>query len=775
MRRWVSLLAVGLAVAAAWPAATAAARLATVSDGPARFQVITPSLIRLEYSASQAFEDAPTLTVPSRAGKSPKFKTRVRGGVREIRTSRMALHYRVGAGPFDPSNLRVRVAWGGKRRWANVGFPPPPPAPPAGEPPEVPAPNPDPNPAPRTAGNLGGWYRGLDSQNGPVPLHDGILSRDGWYVLDDTTSPLLVGDWFAPRRRRSRPYQDGYLFGYGDDYARGLRDFRALTGPAPLLPRKAFGNWFSRYTGYSQSAYRRLLGKFRSHRVPLDVLVVDTDYKSPRDWNGWQWTPSFFPDPPGFLAWAKRKGLDVILNVHPSITTEDPSFAAADAAAGGLIRETDRCRRFVRDPGVTCGVWDWARRRHAGSYFSLHEPFERLGVDSWWLDWCCDESRADARGLTADAWINTLYADRQRARGERWLPLSRIGSSFWDSGAAMPGAWAEHRNAIHFTGDTLATWEMLDFQTRFTAAEGAGIGLPYVSHDIGSFRGGRLPGAMYVRWVQLGAFQPILRLHSDHAPRLPWEYGGRPGKIAAAFMRLRASLVPYLYPVARQAYDTGLPIARAMYLGWPRAAAAYRFDRQYMLGDELLVAPIGRPGSRARKRVWFPPGEWLDIFTGRSYRGPRARTVTAPVDRMPVFARAGGIVPRQPYADHVEGGVADPLLLDVYAGADGSFTLYEDSGRGFGYQRKRFARTRLRWREGRGAAKLEIGRPRGKFARAVGPRRYRVTIAGVPRPRRVSVAGRRIRRISYAGGRRLSFDAGRVPARGATVRIRFRR
>ena len=212
-----------------------------------------------------------------------------------------------------------------------------------------------------------------------------------------------------------------------------------------------------------------------------------------------------------------------------------------------------------------------------------------------------------------------------------------------------------------------------------------------------------------MRWVQLGAFQPILRLHSHHGRRLPWEYPRRADRIASEFLRLRESLIPYTYTLARQAYDSGLPIVRAMYLGWPRLGAAYRFDRQYMYGDALLVAPVARPGGRARKRVWFPPGEWVDIFTGRRHRGPRAKTIGVPLERMPVFARAGAIVPRQPDASHSEQQRNDPLVLGVYAGANGSFTLYEDSGDGLDYLRGRFARTRFAWRQ---AAELGLDRDR---------------------------------------------------------------
>lgn len=753
-------IAITLLLAAALSPGLDSATAATpteIRDGPARFQVLSPTLIRLEYAADGAFEDRPTLTVPIRRTGSTKVSTRVRKGVREIRTGRLVLRYTIGSGPFSADNLRLKITSPTSRSQARPEFPPPPPAPPSTPPPFAPPPNPDPDPAPVTKGNLGGWYRGLDSQSGPVELHDGLLSTEGWYLLDDTTSPLLIdqGRWYAERPPRTDAYQDGYLFAYGNDYTRALTDLRDLTGPAPLLPRSAFGNWFSRYQGYGEGAYRKLLAKFRENRVPLDVLVVDTDYKTPQNWNGWHWTPNFFQDPDRFLDWTRDEGLDVILNVHPSISTDDPSYEATNAAAGGLTDGGDRCRRFMQDQAASCAVWDWANPAHVSSYFALHEPFETSGVDSWWLDYCCDESRANAAGLTTDTWINQLYAQRATDRGLRWLPLSRIGSSMFDYGGTTAGAWAEHRNAIHFTGDTTSTWEMLDFQTRFTAAEGAGIGLPYVSHDIGGFHGDELPDDLYVRWIQSGLVQPILRLHSDHAPRLPWEYKGRTRKLAARFMRMRGAFVPYLYTLAREAYDTGLPLARAMYLGWPESRDAYRFDRQYMLGDELLVAPVARRGNPARKRVWFPPGDWVDVFTGDVHSGPRAESLSVPIERMPIFARAGSIVPNQKYAEHVERGAPDPLILNVYAGDDGSFELYEDEGVGFGYRDGDSTRTPLRWNEKASSATLTIGPADGVYPGDPSKRSYSVRVLGVAEPTRVTVAGRVAGAVDYDAKARL--------------------
>ena len=353
----------------------------------------------------------------------------------------------------------------------------------------------------------------------------------------------------------------------------------------------------------------------------------------------------------------------------------------------------------------------------------------------------------------------------RRRRAKRWSVLARIGGSYAEPGAPMVGVWAEHRSAIHFTGDTFDSWPMLDFQAMMSAAEGAGIGMPYVSHDIGSFLGDQLPPKMYVRWVQLGAFQPIFRFHSDHAPRLPWEYNGKAKQIAAEFLRLRESLVPYTYTLARKAYDSGLPLVRPMYLSWPNAARAYRFDHQYMYGGGLLVAPIGN--AKGRKRVWFPPGEWTDIFTGRTYRGPASKTLKVPLDRMPVFARPGAIVPRQRYADRIGSGRVDPLLVDVYAGGNGSFSLYEDSGDGLAYKSGEGARTELRWSEGRRSKTLAIGARRGSFPGAKGKRRYVLKVHGIAGPSRVAVSAggrtRQIRNFTYDKQKRLlSVDAGRL-------------
>src|SRR3954464_2690681 len=202
------------------------ASAASITDGKARFEVITPSLIRLQYAADGKFENGRTQTTEGRLRSSGSFRTSVKNGRRIIRTSRLTLRWRRGSGAFTASNLSVVV--GRRTVHPAPGANPPPPG---GGRRLPPAPGPTPSP-------LGGWRRSLDLVDGPRPLHEGVLSREGWYLLDDSKTALVSGDTFTPRPAHAGTYQDLYLFAYGHDYARALRDLRTLTGAAPLLPRK---------------------------------------------------------------------------------------------------------------------------------------------------------------------------------------------------------------------------------------------------------------------------------------------------------------------------------------------------------------------------------------------------------------------------------------------------------------------------------------------------------------------------------------------------------
>ncbi len=592
-----------------------------------------------------------------------------------------------------------------------------------------------------SSSNLGAWSRGLDEKKGSIPLWDGILSRDGWYLLDDSQTALQDGEgWVVDRPVHAGGYLDGYFFGYGNDYQTALKEFYKITGNPVLLPKWAFGVWYSiNSETYTNAAYYKntLLPKFRSEKLPLDVLVVDTDWKTPERWNGWNWISTNFPDPQGFMDWTKEQNLVIPLNVHPTIQNNDPRFAQTNTTAGGLIQNGSRYH------------FDFTNKKHTKAYFDLHEPFNSQGVRFWWFDQA-ETPNSQVAGVPADTWINGLYAKYANDQNLRGFAFSRIGSGHAGySDSRTPGiAWSEHRYTLHFTGDTYNEWSMLAFQSTFTIKE-ANIGIPYVSHDLGSYHGNHLSDDMYMRWVQFGTFQPIFRLHSKRGERLPWQYPNV-AQQATEFIRLREALVPYTYSLAHESSTGGMPIVRGMYFYYPEAAESYTFDKQYFYGEKMLVSPIVTAGATASTQVWFPEGTWINYFTNEKIAGPKTQNITADYSTMPVFVKAGGIIPLAPYSDCVSQMTAESLILKVYAGDDGEFTLYEDEGENLNYQNSKYALTKCIYKEQ--DRKFSIKASQGDYTGAAKQRAYDIGFYNAVIPERILVNGVQLNRIAAASG-----------------------
>jgi alpha-glucosidase (family GH31 glycosyl hydrolase) len=618
---------------------------------------------------------------------------------------------------------------------------------------------------------LGGYRRGLDGVNGdngaPVTT-PGLLYKDGWYLLDDTASALYDTGTHQVTQRPSHggtPYQDGYVFGYGHDYEKALSDLATLTGPPQLLPEWAYGVWYSEYIDRTAADYQNtILPAFRSEGVPLDVLVIDTDFKSPNTWSGWGIDPAKFPDPKGFFDWAAAQGLHTTLNIHPSILSSDPQFAQAQATAKGKLHKGG-CAPAASTAAGDCYTFDWGDPDQLKAYLDLHRTMDRQGNDFWWLDWCCDNSQSSLPGVTPDAWINQQYAtDAAKAVG-RGFVISRAYGSLQAGGYSgqqgLPtGPWADKRTTIHFTGDTSSTWGTLKAEVGYTPGEAAATGMSAISHDIGGHNdttgltgsetyssGGttqtthKLPDDLYARWVQFGTFQPIDRLHSNHSDRLPWQYGTAARASADKFLNLRENLVPYTYTLAQQAAATGVPVVRPTYLEFPEEAQAYATaGSEYLYGSDMLVAPVTTPGATATTSVWFPPGQWTDYFTGQTYTGGTTRNITTGLDTMPVFVKAGAVIPTR--TGNVTGDDKGPpakVTLTVAAGAAGSHTLYEDDGTTTGPGHS--ATTKIRYQETGSRHTVTISRAAGSFHGQVRTRQWTVSLLGATAPSTVT-AGR---------------------------------
>jgi alpha-glucosidase (family GH31 glycosyl hydrolase) len=602
---------------------------------------------------------------------------------------------------------------------------------------------------------LGGYRRGLDGVNGSAVTTPGLLYQDGWSLLDDTSSALYNPATKKVTQRPGhdgKPYQDGYVFGYGHDYSRGLTDLATLTGPSELLPRWSYGVWYSEYYNHTAADYENtILPAFRANGTPLDVLVTDTDFKSPSTWDGWEMNPSEFPDPKAFFDWSAAQGLHNALNIHPSIGSDDPQFAQAQATAGG---------------GLTLNsgdyVFDWGNPAQLKAYLDLHNGFQQAGADIYWLDWCCDQSSSSLAGVTPDAWINQQYADYTAANLGRGFAFSRAYGSLQAGGYSgqqgLPtGPWADKRTTVHFTGDTTSDWATLKFEVGYTPGESSSTGLSAVSDDIGGFNNdgtqttGAEPGStkeaddLYARWVQFGTFQPIDRLHGNHSDRLPWQYGTAAQASAEKFLNLRENLVPYTYTLAQQASRTGIPVVRPLYLQYPDQQDAYAQDgSEYLYGPDVLVAPVTTPGTgTVSTSVWFPPGSsWTDYFTGQTYAGGTTANVSTDLGTMPVFLRSGGILTTR--TGNVTNDDQNPLTkvtVTVAGGGPGSFGLYEDNGTTTNFHQR--AVTRISYSETRGAHTARIAAAVGSFRGQVTQRQWTVQfLRATTAPTSVTINGR---------------------------------
>lgn len=597
---------------------------------------------------------------------------------------------------------------------------------------------------------LGGYRRDLDTANGSVKTNPGLLYQDGWSLVDDTASALYdpATEEITPRDHGGADYSDGYLFAYGTDYEHALGELAQLTGPSMLLPQWAYGVWYSEYYDRTQEEFLAIADRFASEGVPVDLMAVDTDYKSPDKWNGWEIDTTRFPDMAAFLAELESRGIHNTLNIHPTIGANDPKFPAAQATANGALTQSGDKYLF-----------DWSDPAQLQAYFDLHTDIQDQGVDLWWLDWCCSEgSQYSQPGVTPDAFINQQYANQTSAALDgRGFAFSRAYGSLTAGGYGNPqpvptGPWADKRTTLHFTGDTVSTWQMLAAQVGYTPGESAATGLSAISHDIGGHTGGDThPGAepdstqladdLYARWVQYGTFQPIDRLHSNHSDRLPWQYGEAADASASQFLNLRENLVPLSYTLAAEAQSTGVPVTRPLYLQYPDQQEAYgQAGREYLYGSDVLVAPVTTPGETADTSVWFPAGDnWVDWFTGEVHAGGTTATVTTGLDRMPVFVRAGGIVPsRSADVPNASAPLTD-VTLSIAAGADGSFDLCEDDGGAADVVQS--ATTAVTYAQQGAGGTLAIAPAAGSFAGQVTDRTWTAEFSNVDEPVTVLVDG----------------------------------
>ena len=627
-----------------------------------RITMLTTALIRFEYSEDGGFEDRATQMVCNRDFPVPEFRVSDGGEELHIYTKDLEIHY--DRQKFSPSGLMIRVAGGkaSERVWHY------------GDEPK----------------DLLGTARTLDEADGEIPLSHGIMSRNGFSVLDDSHTMAMGEDGMVEPRQGNRA--DFYFFGYGHRYVECLQDFYRLCGKTPLLPRYTFGNWWSRYHKYTETEYKELVERFEKEEVPFSVAVVDMDWHLVEDvppvygsgWTGYTWNKKFFPNPPEFMDWLHKHGYKITLNVHP---------------ADGVRAYEEAYPRVAEKMGIDPAskepvLFDMTDPKFIETYFEeLHHPMEEEGVDFWWLDWQ-QGTVTKVPGLDPLWMLNHYHYLDSKWKGKRALTFSRY---------AGPGS---HRYPVGFSGDTFITWESLKFQPYFTA-NASNIGFGWWSHDIGGHMLGYKDDEMTARWTQYGIFSPIMRLHSscsDFNGKEPWRFKKETEVVMEEALRERHRMMPYLYTMNYRSYQEDLPLVEPMYYEYPETPEAYAVKNQYFFGDQLMVAAVTTPRVKglnvAKTAVWLPDGVWYDIYTGLRYEGGRMVDMYRTLDSIPVLAKAGGILVM---TDEIRGTEVEKnpesLNIRVFPGADGSFRLYEDDNETCAYENGACVFTEMDYKE----------------------------------------------------------------------------
>ena len=603
-----------------------------------RITVLTDRLLRLEYHKDRAFVDSPTQAVVDRT--FPAVAYEVRDSADQIEVVTGALHLYYDKQPFSSRGLYISLQYADV--WGNVEW--------------------HYNDVDET--NLKGTARTLDNTEGEIPLEDGIMSRRGYGIIDDSGSALVDEDgWIVPRKPGGT---DLYFFGYGSDYGAALKDFYKLCGKTPLLPRYVLGNWWSRYYAYTEQSYGELMEAFDREKIPFSVAVLDMDWhitNPPQGqgsgWTGYTWDEEKFPDPRRFLDTLHKRGMHTTLNLHPA-----DGVHPYEKAYGNM------CRALGLDAGRQEKIsFDVTDKEFMKAYFEvLHHPLEEMGVDFWWLDWQ-QGGQSKMEGLDPLWMLNYLHYKDICRGGRKGLTFSRYAGV------------GSHRYPVGFSGDSVSSWKTLDFQVYFTTTA-TNIGYSWWSHDIGGHMKGRKDDELIVRWIQFGVFSPIMRMHSTKSEfygKEPWHYNRNAREVIDEFLRLRHRMIPYLHTFNYKTNREALPLIRPIYFEH-KEEEAYQVPNEYYFG-ELICAPITQKADTdtqmAYTDVWLPEGEYLDIFTRIAYEGG-AHRVYRRLSEIPVFAKAGTIFTFD--RDYQNAANENPTVLEVsiVCGADGSFVLIED-------------------------------------------------------------------------------------------------
>lgn len=580
----------------------------------------------------------------------------------------------------------------------------------------------------------GVWnYRGeavdlsQDNTNISVPL---LLSSNGYGIFWNNGSRSRFNNRFVHALYLSSEVADAvdYYFLYGPELDHVIAGYRLLTGAAPLFGKWAYGYWQCKNRYSSQQELLDIAHKYRALHIPLDNIV--------QDWFWWNimGEPVFnknYPDPKAMIDELHKSNVHLMISVWPFFRPGSPVYEQAEHH--GFFIDKTKAPSFHP---VGQALYDAFNPDARTFYWTLmNDALFKIGVDAWWMD----TTEPETEGRETSILVTNKVALGNGARYANEFPLATTGAVYDGQRAASDqkrvfilsrsGYAGVQRNGVAlWSGDVDPNWET--FRRQIPAGLNMSVsGIPYWTTDIGGFVSANPDDPayreLYVRWFEFGAFCPIFRAHGTRTTNQNeiWSYGADAQKILTDYDRLRYRLMPYIYSTAWRVTSDGYTIMRPLVMDFRTDVRTQNVGDEYLFGPAVLVAPVTEQGATTR-HLYLPQAKWYDFWSGKVWEGGRTMDAKAPLGTLPLFVRAGSIVPMGPDLEFAGENTADPIELRVYRGADGDFTLYEDQGDTYGYEKGIYSTIALHWSDK--DQLLTIGDRRGQFRGMLPSRSFRV-------------------------------------------------
>src|SRR5712691_7820091 len=558
-----------------------------------------------------------------------------------------------------------------------------------------------------------------------------------------------------------------YYFFWGPSMKKILVRYAELTGHMPLPPMWALGNQQCRWSYYPQAVAEEVVRQYREHDLPLDVLYLDIHYM--QGYRLFTWDTTRFPSPRAFTDKLKQQGVRLVTIVDPGVKYQPPESGAGDKTAtpNPELAPQDKSY-YVYNQGTERNYF--LKRKGAGVYIGKVWPGESVYVDftleaarRWWGDlhraftdngvagiWDDMNEPSDFVDQTGKAQMDVVSFDEGEysthaknrnvfallmARATR-EGLERLQPDRRPYIITRAGYAGYQRYTTMWTGDNTSTWEAMALSIPMFETLGLS-GVPFIGTDVGGFIG-RSDGELLTRWYQIGFLTPMCRNHMqiDSYDHEPWRFGKYYEDIIRKYLKLRYRLLPFLYTTLEEAHRTGVPMFRPLVLNYQDDANTYNLDDEFMIGNDLLVAPVLRPDV-VERLVYLPKGIWYDYWTNKKYEGGTMIRAAAPLELVPLFVRGGAIIPLGPEMNYVGEKPIDPVTFGIYPDDDGSAstTFYEDDGISPAYEQEVFRRTSIDAAAVVRGYVVTVGAPVGRYG--PGTRKFSFAVISAREPRGV--------------------------------------